>query len=366
MSKEQIYYLIAQILSLDYHKDKIDETVKLLPSRTEDWQKWVQLGSKHLVLQSLYLSLKRNQVLSFLPNDLISDLEYLYQLNVERNNSLLSQAKNVRDLLTSHDIDCVFMKGTGNLFDGLYFDIGERMIYDIDILVNDEMMLKAAQLLLDNGYKTQKRFNEKAYPSTMHYPILLNEDCVAGVEIHRLPVQYHYLKAFNQERIFLSKKRSEQIDGFWVMSNGDKIIHNFMHSQLMHNGHYHADVSLRDLYDLLLLSGIEDVVKVLSEFKSYKKESRAYLDLFFKVFDLPQPNTLKKTHTSRFFMARHKMTLTLSLRRLAIYHFIITAFIKYFALPIRTLFDKNARNYVFARLSNRHWYKEHLESYFRH
>lgn len=365
MNKKQLYYLISHILALNSKPETAAEIINALPSKKEDWQKWVQLGSKHLVLQSLYLSFKNNKLLSYLPDDLRGDLEYIHKLNVDRNQKISIQAKDIKNQLKSNEIECVFMKGTGNIFDNLYSDIGERMLYDIDILVEEDQMLKAAEILLGSGYHTQKRFNPKAYPSTMHYPILLREDCVAGVEIHRLPVQYHYLKTFDNKSVFESKKLASANEGFWVMNDTHKIIHNFMHSQLMHNGHYHADVSLRNLYDLLLLSQREDLVKVFSDFNHYKGQSRAYIDLMYKVFGLSNPNSVKKSFKTRFFLYRHNLTLTLSRRKMAVYHFIITAFIKYVALPIRTLFDKNARNYVFSRLGNRHWYREHLNAYRR-
>ncbi len=365
MNKKQLYYLISSILSLDQKPDNAHEVIKRLPQNKEDWQKWVQLGSKHLVLQSLFLSLKRHQLLSYFPDDLTEYLNYIHQLNIERNQSITEQAKSLQYLFDKEGIVCIFMKGTGNIFDGLYHDIGERMVYDMDILVEEDKMLKAAQALLDVGYKTQKNFNPLAYPSTMHYPILLREDCVAGVEIHRLPVQYQYLKSFPPERVFETKKPSTVQTGFWVMSDSNKIIHNFLHSQLMHNAHYHADVSLRDLYDILLMSKRKDIVRVFKDFKRYQKESNAYIQLMYKVFGLPIPNSLRKTYCNAFFFTRHNMTLAMNRKQLMIYHLVISAFIKYIALPFRTIFDKNARNYVFSRLKNKHWYKEHMNAYKR-
>jgi hypothetical protein len=365
VNKKQIYYHISHVLALNIKHETAADIFNALPNKRDDWQKWVQMGSKHLVLQSLYLSLKSNKLLTHLPDDLRGDLEYIHQLNIERNRSISNQAIDIKNQLKGNGIECMFMKGTGNIFDNLYSDIGERMIYDIDILVEEGMMMKAAEILISSGYYTQKRFNPKAYPSTMHYPILLREDYVAGVEIHRLPVQYHYLKALNNGSVFESKKLASSDGGFWVMDDTHKIIHNFMHSQLMHNGHFHADVTLRNLYDLLLLSQREDLVKVFNQFNHYRGQSSAYLNLMYDVFGLVKPNSLKKSLKTRFFLYRHNLTLTLSRRNLAIYHFLITAFIKYVALPIRTLFDKNARNYVFSRLGNRHWYRDHINAYRR-
>lgn len=365
MSREQLYYLISSILSLKVNPTAAEHIAERFPKKVEDWQRWVQMGSKHLVLQSLYLSLKNNELLGHLPNDLVNDLEHFHSLNLKRNRRVIEQSKRVQELLKVEGIECVLMKGVANILDGLYLDIGERMVYDIDILVEEDKMLNAAEILLSAGYKTQKDFNPKAYPSTMHYPILLKEDEVTGVELHRLPVQYHYLKSFSSKQAFETRKRASNERSIWVMSDENKLIHNFIHSQLMHNGHYHADVSLRNLYDMLLLGQREDVSTVFGNYKYHKAKTSAYLTLMNKVFGLPSTQGPSRSLTTRLFLARHSQTLRLSRRKLAAYHFVITAFIKYVALPFRTLFDRNARNYVFSRLGNRHWYKQHFDAYRR-
>ena len=363
MNKKQIYHLLSLILSLNVKADRIATVITNLPKEKSDWEKWVRVGSDNLVLQSLYVTLRDNRLLSYLPIDLSQYLSQIHGMNVERNTSIINQAKYVQALLDGSGIRCVFMKGVGNILDGLYHDMGERMLYDMDILIDGERMLEAAQVLMDSGFKTHKVFNPLAYPSTMHFPVLIREDFMAGVELHRLPVQYHYIKSFSRERVFETQKESSAQLGLWVMSDTNKIIHNFIHSQLMHNAHYHADVSLRNLYDMLLLSQREDAIKALGHFKHFERKSMAYLKLMYRVFDLPLPEKLIQSRS--LLIKRHDRILSMSHRQLVFHHFIINSLIKYIVLPFRTLFDKNARNYVFSRLGNRHWYSEHFNAYKR-
>jgi hypothetical protein len=365
MNKKEIYYLLAGILSLRAKPETAKDVAAKLPREKIDWQQWVYWGSKNLVLQSLYISLKNNQLITYLPADLVDYLEEVHRLNFERNQKIIQQAKTIQNTFISKGIECVFMKGVGNIVDGLYHDFGERMVYDIDILVEEEKLLNAAQALIDAGYHTQKSFNSKAYPSTMHYPILLREDYVAGVELHRLPVQYHYVKCFSSQKVFETRRKSANEPELWVMSDSNRMIHNFLHSQLMHNGHYHADISFRDLYDFLLLSSKQDTLKVFDEFGYFRKKSWAYMQLMHRVFDIPLPVSAKTKRGGSWFLARHNFTLKLNRKQLSVYHLIINSFIKYMALPIRTIFDSNARNYVFSRLGNRHWYKQHFDAYRR-
>ena len=225
-------------------------------------------------------------------------------------------------------------------------------------------MIEAAELLIGKGYQTQKQFNPKAFPSTMHYPILVREDCVAGVELHRNAVRNQYLKSFGTKQIFSSKKGSFSNASIYVMNDADKIVHNFIHSQLMHNAHFTADVSLRNLFDLLLLGERENLNEKFSEFGFYRGKANAYINLLHKVFGMSNP-AISKSFARTLLFFRHSMVLGFSKKQRSVYLLIITFFIKYVVLPFRTIFDRSARNYVFSRLRNPHWYKQHFDSYKR-
>lgn len=364
MKSRHLFHLITQILSLRVFPERVPEVALHFPTEKDEWQRWVQIGSRHLVLQSLYVTLRKANLLSNLPPDLVEYLEYIHRLNFERNESIKSQAVEINQLFSEAGIGCIFMKGTGNLFDSLYSDPGERMLYDIDILVEKNRMLEAAERLMANGYRTQKPFNPKALASTMHYPILVKEGCVAGVELHQNAVRHQYLKSFSTEMVFSSKKGSLTNESIFVMSDSNKIIHNFIHSQLMHNAHYHADVLLRNLFDLLLLGERETLNETFSEFGFYRRKALAYFFLMSKVFGLSNSGATQ-SFTSKLLVFRHGFTINLSNKQRSFYHFLITFFIKYIALPFRTIFDRSARNYVFSRLRNPKWYGQHFKAYKR-
>ena len=362
MTRRHTYYLIARTLALDLHPDRAGEIVKNLPVKETHWQLLVKTGSDNMVLPSFFLALQRHNLLQHLPADLQQYLQQILELNRERNLNVIRQAGEVRDLLKMNDIPCLFMKGTGNILDGLYSDMGERMVYDLDVLVPEDKMLTAAKLMEAQGYHTQKKFNPRALESTMHYPILLREDQVAGVEIHRMPVQYLYRKSFHGETIFENAVESNSEKGFLLMNYDDRVIHNFLHSQLMHSGHYNGRVSLRDLYDLLLLSRQADTVDTLKRFGHYRGKSSAYLKLMYKVFELELPAELKHTHRGNFFLRRHERVMRMNDRQLKWHLITIMAIQKYAVLPARVLWNRHARNYVFSRLLDPAWYGRHFKA----
>ena len=244
----------------------------------------------------------------------------------------------------------------------MYTEPGERMVYDLDVLVPEDKMVTAAQLMEAEGYHTQKKFNPRALESTMHYPILLREDQVAGVEIHRMPVQYLYRKSFHGHTIFENAVESQSEKGFLLMNYSHRIIHNFLHAQLMHSGHYNARVSLRDLYDLLLLSRQADVMETLNRFAHYRSKSTAYLKLMHKVFGLEMPAELKHTRRGNFFLRRHERVMKMGSKQLKWHLVTIMVLQKYVVLPARVLWNRQARNYVFSRLLDPAWYGRHIKA----
>ena len=362
MNRRHTYYLIARTLALDLYPERAGEIVKNLPAKEIHWQLLVKTGSDNMILPSFYLALQRHDLLKNLPADLQKYLQYVFELNKERNLSVIRQAGEVKDLLKTENIPCLFMKGTGNILDGLYAHTGERMVYDLDVLVPEDKMLAASQLMEGQGYHTQKKFNPRALESTMHYPILLREDQVAGVELHRMPVQYLYRKSFRAEGIFENAVESKSEKGFLLMNYTHRIIHNFLHAQLMHSGHYNARVSLRDLYDILLLSRHADAVEVLSGFGYYNNKGIAYLKLMHKVFGLKLPAELKQTHRGEFFLRRHERVMRMNDRQLKWHMITIMILQKYVVLPARVLWNRQARNYVFSRLLDPAWYGRHLKA----
>ena len=74
-------------------------------------------------------------------------MEYITNLNRDRNKQIISQAQDLNTLLLKNNITPIFLKGTGNLLEGLYDDIAERMVGDIDFIFSKIDFPKAITLL---------------------------------------------------------------------------------------------------------------------------------------------------------------------------------------------------------------------------
>ena len=121
-----------------------------------DYKKTVKIASSHLILPALYINLKRKNCLNYLPVDLVKYLQEIYLINKNRNKKLIKESEEIAKILRKNKIKFTFLKGTAHIYSKIYNNIGERMIGDIDLLVN-QIDLKRAVLAIKNyGYKDIK------------------------------------------------------------------------------------------------------------------------------------------------------------------------------------------------------------------
>jgi hypothetical protein len=274
------YYFIARILALDDDRDgdhlfngltstscgseiikangpvnkkskkageRLEEARSAILSGKINWSHVVFTASNNYVLQTLYVKFRDFRLYKLLPRGMASHLEQVYLLNLKRNRKMLVQAAVINHLLKSGGITPIFLKGTGNLADNLYSDPGERIMTDIDILTGPHQMEAAASILIANGYKTHIEYKPEKSKAMKHFPVLYREGEPASVDIHRQPVNIQYADLFDFELADRHKRPAKGDPSFMVMSDKHKIWLGFIHSQLIHWGHYTAMPSLRDL-----------------------------------------------------------------------------------------------------------------------
>ena len=134
MNYKQSLYFIAKCLTISLEEKNRDEIEKQLKSMSIDWDTVVKVSTAHYVFPALYCNLKRSNFLHYLPEELVTYMEQITNLNRERNKKIITQAKDLNSLLLANNIRPIFLKGTGNLLAGIYEDIAERMVGDIDLI----------------------------------------------------------------------------------------------------------------------------------------------------------------------------------------------------------------------------------------
>ena len=125
MNYKETLFFIAKCLTISFEAKNRQEIEKQLKSKTIDWDTVVKVSTSHYVFPALYCNFKRADFLKYLPADLVDYMKHITNLNRDRNRQIIEQAQELTILLLANSITPIFLKGTGNLLEGLYEDVGE-------------------------------------------------------------------------------------------------------------------------------------------------------------------------------------------------------------------------------------------------
>ena len=117
--------------------------------------------------------------------------------------------------------------------------------------------------------------------------------------------------------------------------------------------------SLRDLYDLFLLSKLEDAAAILTGLDRYSSHATGYLKILDDIFGLGRPLPPGTEKKGAGLLRRHRIAINnRSAGRLM--YTMLRAYRLYLDIPLRSIFDKNYRLYMKVRLKDPEWYKRNL------
>lgn len=371
MNNIEMFRFAGKCLALDDHSEFRIEILKKTESNQINWQHFVTVCSNHLILPAIYLKFKSHNILKFIPQELSVHLEEIYKLNVSRNQQITAQIQKITNTLNKKNIYPIFIKGAGSLLDEVYSDLGERILGDIDFLVSEEDYLVSAKLLLDAGYLLANEKDTRSYTNiktAKHYPRLYHPDFIASIEIHRIPTDEKFIDWFNSNTIDKDKKKVNTRSGCYVPSDQNKIIHNFIHSQLSNEGYLFGRISLREVYDLYLFSKRVSLKSTLSEIKPCQK-AIAYYTYSGLILGLSDSFFHKKNTELYLFTLKHKLNLKgnflyQTYRTSVIISQII--FRRYIGQLLKSIYSQKQRKYILKRISNRKWYGDHIQLYLKH
>ena len=327
------------------------------------WEEFVWMGSSHLVLPALYPALKRNGLLSLIPADLEEHLQSIYNINVDRNTQIKEQSFELIRILNNKGIEPVFLKGAGHLLQGLYIDDGERMMSDIDLLIPEEDIEKAAQVLYDNGYSHPEEFADDDFEKHHHLPGFEHPDYIAMVEIHYSLFPGKYSKLLSNAEIISEKRKLEGMDA-WVLSYKHQMIHNFVHDQLVDDGYKYKSMVIKGLYDHFLLAKQEQLGNIKPFLPAYKRKFNDYCFMVSALFNntdvIGFENNMSATRFKKQFnyLLNHPKMYALY-QFLILYRLRITGILE---LIVTAPFSKQSRRYISKKIGT----IENSRKYFLH
>jgi hypothetical protein len=280
--KETLFF-IAKCLTISLENKNRQEIEKQLKSRSIDWDTVVKLSTSHTVFPALYCNFKRADFLKYLPVDLVDYMKYITDLNRDRNTQILHQAQGLNSLLLANSITPIFLKGTGNLLAGIYEDIAERMVGDIDFIFSKEDYPKAIKVLREFGYSCQRKLKYNC-PTNRHYSRLIKENDIASIEIHSalINITKKYTNEFNYSFV---EKDIQVINGVSVLSYANKLNLSIISNQINDNGFYYKTMALRNAYDVFLLSKKTNAKDAVYSLDKLSHPLNCFLAACFQVFN---------------------------------------------------------------------------------
>jgi hypothetical protein len=309
-------------------------------------------------MPALYCNLKRASFLNYLPEDLVAYMKHITELNRERNLQIIQQARELNELLVANNITPVFLKGTGNLLEGLYEDIAERMVGDIDFIVSKDNYPKAFEVLIVNEYKTVSKLNYFS-PSFKHHPRLKKRDGIGAVEIHKELLTEKYALEFYFDIIH---KEVQKLNEVTVLGFEDQLALSIIAKQINDHGLYYKDMALRNGYDVFLLSKKVNAKHVISKFKNLRNPLNYFLAscylTFGKIDSLSYKSTKKTNQYLTVFIDLLSNSDKSKARRKRIDR---QLFIKLrLGILYKSIFDKEYRVWLFKRIADPYWQQEKL------
>ena len=364
-NSQETLWFIGKCLSLAVHPERAPEIQKILQSGNLSWESLVYQSSNQLVLPALYLNLKRNNLLSYLPEDLVDHLDDITHQNRNRNQAILKQVEEITVLLRTKGLDPIYLKGTAHLVDNLYEDIAERMLSDIDLLLEEKDARKAWQILKNSGYIEHHEFSEAAFGEHRHLTELTKDGEVASVEVHRRLLEGEYDKRFNWNTVKEKIKKSPSSIGALVLSDKDLILHNMMNTQMNDKANSMYKLLLRQSYDLMLLARRENPLLITKDFGHYFDKLNSYIALSADILGNPRGLTFEnspriKRHIRHIKLIWKYPSITNFLSKIYFIFFRIYRYIsQFFLFFIRT----SVRRRIINSLRNPDYYEAHFAMY---
>ena len=359
MNYKETLFFIAKCLTISVEDRNKEAIEKQLQSNNIDWDAVVKVSTAHYVFPALYCNLKRANLLHYLPEELVPYMEHITHLNRERNEEIIKQAKELNTLLLANNITPIFLKGTGNLLAGIYDDIAERMVGDIDFIFSKEDYPRSIDILRGFGYSEVKKREYYPPEEFRHFRRLQKENNIAAIEIHsELLSVRKYANEFNYNFV---EKDSQLINGVAVLSYANKLNLSIIANQINDYGFENKSMPLRNAYDVFLLSKKTHAKDAMISLDKLCNPLNCFLAACYEIFngiDSLEYNNFNMTasYLKIFKSQLANPTPTRLPKSPKIYIFIKRCFYVLY----KSITHKEYCIFLFKSLADKNWYKKKL------
>tara|TARA_B100000497_G_scaffold12134_1_gene13783 strand:- start:1718 stop:2794 length:1077 start_codon:yes stop_codon:yes gene_type:complete len=314
-----------------------------------NFENLIKLASGHLMLPALFFNIQKKKVSYLFPEDFIAYIKNIYAINKARNIVLLAEAKELSELLYKNNINHIFLKGTALLLSNVFEDIGERMISDIDFIIQYKDEEKAIKLFKKNNYvfrgslKSNQEFKFKLF-KPKHLPRLVHKNKIMALELHTELLNKGWRRFIFNSKALLNdfKKEIKMIKTPCKPFMFDHCIYALQINDKTFFTSYHFHRSIYDIYKL-------DCKKSL-RIKNIKKDifiKHFFLNIAkFKIFDI----AIRASSWSFYFDKLYRF-LTISFFKIL---FIVEKFINKCSIIIQLFSNNNLRKRALNKITYHH------------
>ncbi len=177
--------LLLYCAQTEISRDKLNE-VKDILKLPLNWDEVLKSALWHRIDPLLYYNLKDIKESHLIPREIMEQLKKAYYGNLVRNTYLYAELKTVLDSFREEGIEVIVLKGAV-LAGTVYDNIGLRPMNDIDLLVKEEALDRAEELMTELGYISYEGWESKDWfrRNHRHLAPFINQDNGIKVEIHR-------------------------------------------------------------------------------------------------------------------------------------------------------------------------------------
>ena len=276
-----------------------NEVLKGIDPDNINFEKLITLSSGHLMLPALFFNINKKKVSYLFPEDFIAYIKNIYAINKARNTALLAEAKELSELLYKNNINHIFLKGTALLLSNVFEDIGERMIGDIDFIIQHKDEKKIKKVLEKINYNSPYTIPIYRFIKPKHLARVTKKNKKIAIEPHLELLKYRYKWIFNSKVLINNFKKG--IKTIKTPSQSflfDHCIYNF---QINDAGFLNSNHSHRSIYDIYKLD-----CKISLRIKNIKKDifiKHFFLNISkFKIFDIAIKANLWSFHFDKLCM----------------------------------------------------------------
>jgi len=283
-----------------------NEVLKGIDLNNINFEKLIKLASGHLMLPALFYNIQKKKVSYLFPEDFIEYIKNIFEINKARNEVLLSEAKELSALLVENNIKHLFLKGTALLLSTIFDDIGERMVGDIDFIIQHKDEEKVKKVLEKNNYCTSSNHVDSFRVfKPKHLPRMVNKNKTIAIEPHLELLSPKYRGLFNSKELLNDFK--EKIKMIKTPCKPFLFDHCIYALQLEDKGFFYSNYSHRSIYDIYKL----DCKKSLT-IKNIKKD--IFIKYFFltiaefKIFDVHIATSLSRNCSDKLLIQLFKFS----------------------------------------------------------